>query len=74
MNKQTIISTPSIADTNVLYARWIAIPGNENKSQSDFYSFLRVESIERSIFFSENTVESFDDVKYNIVVLKVTPK
>lgn len=74
MNKQTIISTPSIADTIVLYARWTAISGNENKSYANFYLFLSVESIERSMFLSENTVELFNDVKSNIVVLKVTPK
>lgn len=74
MQRQTIISTPSITDTNVLLAKWRAIPGNSGKTTAEFYSFLTVDSVERAVFLSEYTVESFDDVKGNIVVLKVTPK
>lgn len=74
MKKQTIISTPSIADTNVLLEKWRTIPGNRDKTTSEFYSFLSVDSLDRSVFLSDCTVESYDDVKRNIVVLKVTPK
>ena len=74
MQKQTIISTPSIADTNILYAKWKLIPGNENKTLPDFYLFLTVDTADRVMFLSNHTVESFEDVKGHIVVLKVTPK
>jgi hypothetical protein len=74
MQKQTIISTPSIADTNVLLAKWRTIPGNASKSPTDFYVFLAVESVERTIFLKDYTVESYDDVKGDIVVLKLTPR
>lgn len=74
MKKQTIISTPSISDTNVLYSIWKSIPGNGNKSLSDFYSFLTVDSVDRNLFLSDHTIESYDDVKGNIVVVKVVPK
>lgn len=74
MEKQTIISTPSIADVNVLYRLWIKIEGNENKTRSDFFDFLTRESLERAAFFESYTVESYDDVKGNIVVLKITPR
>jgi|GEM_PF-3380208 hypothetical protein len=74
MQKQTIISTPSIADTNILLAAWRAISGNSEKSTLDFYSFLTVDSVDRSVFLSDYTVESYDDVKGNVVVLKVSPK
>lgn len=74
MQKQTIISTPSITDTNVLFAKWRAIPGNGGKSLAEFYSFLTIDSVERALFLTNYTVESYEDVKGNIVVLKVTPK
>ncbi|WP_352422280.1 hypothetical protein [Proteiniphilum sp.] len=74
MRKQTIISTPSITDTNILVSRWRAIPGNSGKSLSEFYAFLTVESVDRTLFLADHTVESYDDVKGDIVVLKVTPK
>jgi hypothetical protein len=74
MQKQTIISTPSIADTNVLLAKWRAIPGNSVKETAEFYTFLTVDSVDRSVFLSDYTLESFDDVRGNIVILKVTPK
>lgn len=74
MRKQTIISTPSITDTNVLISKWRSIPGNSNKSLSEFYEFLTIDSVDRTLFLSEYTVESYDDVKGNIVVLKLIPK
>jgi hypothetical protein len=74
MQKQTILSTPSIADTNVLFSKWQAIPGNGSKTLSDFYSFLTADSVDRSVFLSDYTVESYDCVEVNAVVLKVTPK
>jgi hypothetical protein len=74
MQKQTIISTPSITDTNALLAKWRAIPGNASKSPADFYAFLIVESVERTAFLKDYTVESHDDVKGYIVVLKLTPR
>jgi hypothetical protein len=74
MQKQTIISTPSIADTNVLLAKWRAIPGNASKSTTDFYAFLTVDGVERTAFLKDYTVESYDDVKGDIVVLKLTPR
>jgi hypothetical protein len=72
MQNQTIISTPSIADTNVLFAKWRAIPGNGSKSLSDFYKFLTEESVDRSMFLERYTIESY--VKGSIVVVKIYPK
>jgi hypothetical protein len=74
MRKQTVLSTPSIADTNILISKWRAIPGNGSKTLSDFYAFLTVDSVRRAVFLSDYTVESYDDVKGNTVVLKITPK
>ena len=74
MQKQTVISTPSIADTNNLFAIWRAIPGNGPKALSDFYSFLIAESPESDLFLAEYTEFSYDNIAGDIVVLKVTSK
>lgn len=73
MQKVTIISTPSISDIDVLLTYWLAIDGNVSKTRSDFYSFLRNSTLERDMFLYNHTVESYKDVKGNLVVLKVTP-
>jgi hypothetical protein len=73
MQKMTIVSMPSISDMDILFASWISIEGNASKTNSDFYSFLGKASLERDMFLYDHTVESYDDIKGNIVVLKVTP-
>jgi len=73
MLEQTIISIPSIAETNVLFSSWKLIPGNENRTMADFYRFLSVESIDRTVFIGNNTTEKYT-IRGNIVVLKVFPK
>ena len=74
MQKQTIISTPSIADINILFAKWKIIPGNESKILSDFYKFLVIDTVDRSVFLHDYCNVSQNDIKGNIVVIKVTPK
>jgi len=74
MIKQTIITTPSIADAQVLYSRWKSVAGNSDKSLADFYDFLTGDTVDKRVFLSQHTVESFADIKHNIVVVKVTPK
>jgi hypothetical protein len=73
MQKVTIVSTPSISDIDVLFASWLSIAGNASKTYSDFYSFLSNGTLERDMFLYNHTVESYEDVKGNIVILKVTP-
>ncbi|HCC51129.1 MAG TPA: hypothetical protein DEQ30_02995 [Porphyromonadaceae bacterium] len=73
MQKVTVVSTPSISDIDILFTSWISIEGNVSKTRSDFYSFLSQSSVERDMFLYDHTVESYEDVKGNIVVLKVTP-
>lgn len=74
MNKQNIITTPSIADAQVLYSRWKLIAANADKSLAEFYDFLTGDTVDKRVFLSQHTVESFSDIKHNIVVVKVTPK
>jgi len=74
MQKQTIISTPSIADINALVSKWMSIPGNAGRTLNDFHTFLTADSIDRSIFLNDYTVYSYNDVKGHIVVLKIVPK
>jgi len=74
MQKPSIISTPSIANTNSLYATWKAMPGNGSATELDFYSFLTVASVDRAAFLSSHTDKSFDDVKGRIVIPRLIPK
>jgi hypothetical protein len=71
MPKQTIISTPSIADINYLLFRWRGIPGNQFRPMVEFYTFLTENTPERTIFLNDYTIQSLDDVKGHIVVLKL---
>lgn len=73
MNKQTIISAPSIADVNAFFSKWKSIPGNQDGTLSDFYGFLTRDTPDRSDFLKNYALESYFNLG-NIVVLKITPK
>lgn len=68
----TTISSPSISGSGILFTKWKAIDGNADKTIDEFYTFISQSSLFRDIFLSENTSETFDNIKVNIVILKLT--
>lgn len=69
----TVVSSPNFEDTEVLYGKYLEMPGNEDKSIDMFYEFLAIESIDRQLFLDEYCMYDFITVE-NSVVLKYSLK
>lgn len=64
-----IVTTPSVAASDLLFAAYKTFAQNDAATRDEFYTFLTTPSQERDVFLSENTQAEYAQVDHIVIKL-----